>query len=85
MGFFYSAFGLTLRANCPIPGLSPTAAVSRTDTQIWFGIPPSAPKLDDLSDRPWYVSDDREDDTPALRVWRLDDGAYFRLLYADGI
>jgi hypothetical protein len=84
MAFFYSAFGLTLRANWPIPGLTPSTAVFFPDTQIWFGVPPSAPKIDNLTDGPWYVSDDREDDKPALRVWRFADGACFRLLYADG-
>jgi hypothetical protein len=84
MAFSYSAFGLSLRANRPIPGLTPSTAVSLTDTAIWFGVRPSAPGIGDLPDRPWYVSGEREEERPVLRVWRPADGAYFRLLYADG-
>jgi hypothetical protein len=82
MAFSYSAFGLSLRVNRQVPGLIPSSVVSPIDTQIWLGTPPSPPRVGDLPDCLWYVSDDGV--TPALRAWRLTEGAYFKLLYADG-
>jgi hypothetical protein len=81
---FYSAFGLCLRTNRQIPGLIPRAVVSPVDTQIWLDAAPLSPRIHDLPDDVWYVSDGHAGSTPALRVWRLSGGACFRLLYNDG-
>jgi len=80
---FYSAFGLSLAANRPLPGLVPRPAVPRVDTRIWLHADPPADPLDIAAASCWYVSDPAGE-TPALRVWRLNGGASFRLRYADG-
>ena len=84
MPSFYSAFGLSLRANRPVPGLIPHSVPSRADIQIWLDPTPWAPEVDDLPADLWYVSKGRDQYAPALRAWRLGGGAYFRLLYGDG-
>jgi hypothetical protein len=81
---FYSAFGLSLRTNLRIPGLVPSSVVSSADTQIWLDAWPLSPRIRDLPGDVWYVSEGQDENTPALRVWRLAGGAYFRLLYSDG-
>ncbi|MGH9371408.1 MAG: serine/threonine protein kinase [Vicinamibacterales bacterium] len=84
MSSFYSVFGLSLITNRPIPGLVPLSETSSADIRI---------SLDDARRQPgrplhpeelWYVSDERDGQAPALRVWRVADGAYFRLAYSDG-
>jgi hypothetical protein len=82
--FFYSAFGLSLRTNRPVPGLIPLPAVLPTETQIWLNAVPVSPRIRKLPDDVFYVSDEHDGHTPALRVWRLPGGAYFKLLYGDG-
>jgi hypothetical protein len=84
MAFWFSAFGLSLRTNHPIPGLIPHAAVSIADACIWLDAMPLSLRVRDLPHDVWYVSHERDGDAPALRVWRLAGGAYFRLLYRDG-
>ncbi|HUE89809.1 MAG TPA: hypothetical protein VMO26_27340 [Vicinamibacterales bacterium] len=46
---------------------------------------PVSPTLRDQLWDVWHVSDHRQDDTPSLRVWRRAGGAWFRLLYGDGV
>jgi hypothetical protein len=81
---FYSAFGLSLRTNRPIPGLIPQSAVSPVDTQVWLDAAPPSPFIGASSDDIWYVRGGDDAQAPALRAWRLADGAYFKLLYGDG-
>jgi hypothetical protein len=80
----YSAFGLTVGTNRPVPGLTCLSAEGRADTQIWLDPGPLPSRICDLPADVWYVSDGDEEPRPALRVWGLGGGAYFRLLYADG-
>ena len=79
----YSGFGLSLQSDCAIPGLCPAGPLRSIDTQLWLsaGLPPALGRRDG---EPWYASTDEEGSVPALRVWRLKDGCYFHLLYADG-
>lgn len=60
------------------------SAEGRPDTQIWLDPGPLPSRIGDLPADVWYVSDGHEEPRPALRVWGLGGGAYFRLLYADG-
>ena len=79
----YSAFGLSLAANGPIPGLIPQAIPSRPDIRVWLH---GNPRLSDCAagaEKRYYVSDDAEAGVPALQVWKTFDGAHFRLRYAD--
>lgn len=81
----FSAFGLSLRANRPIPGLVPDSTASSPDTQIWLDMVPISPAIRELPWDLWYLRDHAHDRTPALRVWRSSGGAFFRLLYGNGI
>jgi hypothetical protein len=85
MPFSSSAFGLSLRANRPIPGLPPQPSASSPDTQIWLDPKPFARTVQHQSWNPWYVSGDGDNGCPLLRVWRGADGGHFRLLYHDGV
>jgi hypothetical protein len=80
---FYSAFGLSLAANRPLPGLIPLSGVSPTDVRIWLDAAPPAATIRDLPADLWYLSD-RLDESAGLRVWKLARGAYFKLQYGDG-
>ncbi len=84
MTWSYAAFGLTFTANHPIPGLTPQDRPAEADISIQL----NADRPHGLFDRdhiePWYVSDARERDAPALRVWRAGHRPSFRLMYADG-
>ncbi|MGH9220073.1 MAG: hypothetical protein ACRD1W_12270 [Vicinamibacterales bacterium] len=79
----YSAFGLSLAANWPIPGLIAEAIPSRPDIRIWRGENRRPSDFDAGDEERYYVSDDAEAGIPALQVWKAVDGAYFRLRYAD--
>jgi hypothetical protein len=85
MPLSYSVFGLSLRTNRAVPGLIPqSTTVSPTDTRIWLDAMPVSPGVRERPDDLWYVSDGRHESPPALQVWRLAGGAYFRLVYSDG-
>lgn len=84
--FVYSAFGLWLRVNRPVPGLTASPHLSRTRTLgvrvdlaiPWQGTVPETTEL------PWYVSPYQDAaGNPILQVWQLEDGAYFRFAYSD--
>jgi hypothetical protein len=77
----YSAFGLVLEANRPLPGLAPSSAERPADALIHLDVPPP-PAMGRRRWDPWYASDEAE--VPALHAWTLPDGAGFRLRYADG-
>jgi len=84
----YSAFGLRLRLNMKIPGL--TSFESNTDladVNIHLGI---APQVKDSSSHipkePSYVSSYTGDaGQPALQIWRIAHGEILRLDYFDGV
>lgn len=76
----YSAFGLSLEASRPIPGLTLHGIPSRPDIHVHFHDGRSA--ADDGDEEPYYVSAVDAND-PVLQVWRSRDGEYFRLRYAD--
>jgi hypothetical protein len=80
----YTAFGLSLSANRPIPGLStrPDGATD-VDADIWFGREAWPAGIEQAPGAIWYVSRESYENQRALQVWRLDEGS-FRLLYADG-
>ena len=81
----YSAFGLSLASERPIPGLGPQAEPSaNADTQIWLNPEGELSAFRKLHAEPWYSGDIHDDGTAGLQVWKLADGGYFRLLYADG-
>ncbi len=87
MRFHYSAFGLGLQADHPIPGLLPLSGLPEIDVEISL----------DTGDQAWsrlcrgpqsclYVSDYRDQHgQPALHVWQVGWDAYFWFRYSDGI
>ncbi|MBE9118218.1 hypothetical protein IQ249_20190 [Lusitaniella coriacea LEGE 07157] len=86
----YRAYGLTLFANAPIPGLVALVQPlsSSPDICVELDAMPSFwhPQLQNSeSARAWYVSH-RQDaqGQPILQAWQLQQGAYFRLKYCDG-
>lgn len=80
--FSYSAFGLSLRSNQPVPGLNAIEG-SPADTRIWLEVRPFALSGDDVGE-PWYPTAQHDTHADGLKVWRLVKERLFRLLYADG-
>jgi hypothetical protein len=80
---YYTAFGLSLCANGAVPGLIPQPPGAAPDTSIWLdAVPPACrPGADQEA---WYSSPALEGAEPALMVWKVAGGAYFRLRYGDG-
>ena len=76
----YSAFGLSLEANRPIPGLTLQGIPARPDIHVHFHDERAA--SDDGDEEPYYISAEEAGD-PVLQVWRSRGGDYFRLRYAD--
>lgn len=85
MGLFYSAFGMYLHSNGPIPGLVPLTNIQKADLQIWLDLmPPWLNQTESLTLQKLYVSDFKtEDGLPVLTVEELFDGAYLQLTYYD--
>ena len=79
----YSLYGLTLRANQPIPGLVNSITSAPEDVLIWFGHQP--PWIEQIAKREtWYTSSTRDEKgDPLLLIQRLDGGDYYHLHYAD--
>ena len=80
---FYSAFGLRLRTDRPIPGPVPDAPPGRVDTRIWFAAAPPSDARDSSPDT-WYRSPFLEAGGPAVTVSRVAGGAYVLWRYSDG-
>jgi hypothetical protein len=79
----YSAFGLSVAADWPIPALMRQAILSTPDVFVRLqpGLPGSG--VDETGEDLYYVSNDAESGNPSLHVWRTADGGHFRLRYAD--
>ncbi len=86
MTFFYSAYGLCLRADLPLPGLAVLDSVPCVDVKVWLDAKPDW--LDQLTDgvpEVFQTSPSRnERNEPVLTVCKLAGGDYFQLQYADG-
>jgi len=87
-GFTYSAFGLLLRANLPIPGLTPIGRPdSPPDIEIHLDAePPAERETSTSAEELLYVSTYKTDSgEPVFRIWRSGGGAFLRLDYFDGV
>jgi hypothetical protein len=82
----YSAFGLRLSSNLPLPGLMASPAPSAADVEVWLDCVPSwLRELRAGPRRTWYTSAHKaECGRPALVVERLQGGGHDRFLYGDG-
>jgi hypothetical protein len=87
--FRYSVFGSSLRSNLSIPGLPvSTSALNLPEVHVHLGISPY-PKLHAdpalRAEKLSYVSSYTDNSgEPALRVWEVAHGTYWRLAYSDG-
>ena len=82
---FHSVYGLSLRSNLPIPGLTSLPHATNVDVSVWLGLMP--PWLEQALEtaRVWSVGSYRDEhDNPTRMVWQLEGGNYFRYLYSDG-
>ena len=82
----YSICGLWLESNQTVPGLVPLAATPRVDLRVWFDQPPPSRLGESGTDRrAWYVSPYLDEEgEPWLTIWKIRDGAGYRLVYPDG-
>jgi hypothetical protein len=84
----YTVFGLTIRSNLPIPGLTPLGTFfNAIDVGIHLGVSPYAEcAIPAGSEELTYVSTyTDETGNPALRIWKTADGAFLHLAYYDDI
>ncbi len=92
----YSIYGLSLQANCVLPGLPALAeggesAASAADIEVvmgglpdWFRPGPEGQAEGDEAD--WYVSQLLDTQgQPGFRISKLDQGRYFWLRYSSGL
>ena len=83
---YHHAFGLYLEATRPIPGLVASSRAGVADVQVFLeGMPPWLEDVSAAAESVWYVSPQNDErGEPVLRVWKLLEGTYYRLLYGDG-
>lgn len=81
----YSVYGLGVRVNVPLQGLSGLKKPSRIDVDMTLGRLPPEASLAPVAAEPYYVSPLQDSaGRPQVVVFRTLDGQYFRLAYADG-
>jgi hypothetical protein len=87
VNFFHTVFGLLLRSNLSIPGLTPERASAKSpDVEVHFGVLPGAicdsqNTVEELVYASSYLAESGE---PALKTWKIASGAFLRLDYFDG-
>jgi len=88
MAHRYSAFGLSLSANRPIPGLVAVPSTSVVDTRILLGTLPDTSSTGPCGSgrgEVHYASPRAASmNQPALTAWTVGGGSLWRLRYADG-
>ncbi|HWE93443.1 MAG TPA: hypothetical protein VG269_05660 [Tepidisphaeraceae bacterium] len=84
----YTAFGLAIRSNVPVPGLSMLDDLtSPPDVQIWLGTrPPDFPDFCGADEQVTYCSRERTDGgEPTLSFSVIGGGTHFRFRYVAGV
>jgi len=84
----HTVFGLTVRSNLLIPGLSPLGSSSgAVDVEFHLGVSPNSKREipADSEDLTYTSSYTDESGNPALRIWKTADGGFLRLAYYDGV
>jgi len=87
LGFNYFVFGLHLRSNLPLPGVNPdNSSTEAFEVELHLGLRPYSDEENPLrSEELTYVSaDTNAAGEPALRIFKVDQGAFVRLAYEDG-
>jgi hypothetical protein len=82
----YSAFGLRIQSNIEIPGFSRLSEELPADVTVTFGdLPARLDRRVPPDCDAWHVSPHLgRNGEPSSRVWKVGDGAYFRIYYDDG-
>lgn len=81
--FTYQIYGLRVSSMSALPGLRPAEHNGPVDVSIYLDH--RLPVTASPDDVPWYTNPDADaHGNTLLRVWRLDDGRYYRFLYGDG-
>ncbi len=85
-GFNYFVFGLHVHSNLPLRGVNPdNSSTEACEVELHLGLRPYVEKENSRPEELTYVSSDTEPTgEPSLRIWKVDDGVYVRLAYADG-
>jgi hypothetical protein len=86
-GLSYFIFGLHLRSNLPLPGaILDNSSANKCDLELHLGISPyRAGEKPQGSEELTYVSSDTNSvGEPALRISKVEQGAFVRLTYEDG-
>ncbi len=86
--FTCRVFGLTLRANRPIPNLKfASLPGEKPDVAIHFKSAPAPSRGDHSTPETLYFTSSYrlESGEPTLRIWRVGEGALWRMDYADGM
>jgi hypothetical protein len=86
-GCNYSVFGLHLRSNLPLPGVNPdNSSTEPCEVALHLGRRPYSDEGNSWrSEELTYASaDTNAAGEPALRIFRVDQGAFVRLAYEDG-
>jgi hypothetical protein len=87
LNFQYSLFGLRLRSNLPLPGVSATdSSTELCDVELHLGIPlQSTGEILPGSEELTYASTETNAaGEPALRIFNVAQGEFVRLAYEDG-
>jgi hypothetical protein len=86
MTFAYRAFGLRLHSNQEIPGFRPVPVEPLFDVEVSLGdFPEHVGRRVPPDEEGLYISPDFGDNGQRTsRVWQLQGGEYFRILYDDG-
>ncbi len=87
LGFSYSVFGLHLRSNSPLPGMSPTERPTDTvDVELNIGFRPDLARRNppDSEQLMYASSETNAAGVPSLQISKVGDGALLRLAYEDG-
>lgn len=84
MHYRCSIYGLGVVSNSPIPGV-PLSTTASEDIRISFGsLPEWLHEVSDTQIETSYIADYKSEcGEPALRVFRMRDGEYYRFCYAD--
>jgi hypothetical protein len=87
LSFNYTVFGLSLHSNLSIPGLNSVAApLPAPDVEVQLGVSPSHAQVWGEFGEPTFVSSELDaTGEPAMRIWRVADGACLYLAYCDGM
>jgi len=86
VSWFYTAFGLRLRSDRPIPGLAPQPEPAAVDVVVrWEASPAWWARFLEMPQELWHTGfPDEAGGEPGYKMWQVAGGEYFRLRYRDG-